>query len=63
LTLTLIIPGKRQPTNMKVYLKPLMEELNKLWTVGVRVWDAAAKEYFITRTIVVWTITDSLGLQ
>jgi hypothetical protein len=48
---------------MKVYLKPLMEELNKLWTVGVRVWDAAAKEYFITRTIVVWTITDSLGLQ
>jgi hypothetical protein len=63
LTLALIIPGKHQPTNMKVYLKPLMEELNKLWTVGVRVWDAAAKEYFIIRTIVVWTITNSLGLQ
>jgi hypothetical protein len=37
----LIILGKHQPHNTKVYLKLLMEELKKLWTIGVRVRDAS----------------------
>jgi len=37
--LTLIIPGRRQVHNMDIYLQPLIDELQLLWTRGVQMND------------------------
>jgi Transposase family tnp2 len=46
--LSLLISGSKQPGNdIDVYLAPLLEDLNKLWKDGVRIFDVYLKEYFI----------------
>jgi hypothetical protein len=39
--LALIIPGRRQVHNMDIYLQPLIDELQLLWTQGVQVTDVS----------------------
>jgi hypothetical protein len=42
--LSLIIPGLSSPgMEMDVYLQPLMDELQELWSVGVRTFDVSTK--------------------
>ena len=41
----LLISGPKQPGNdIDVFLAPLIEELQRLWSEGIRVWDAHKKE-------------------
>jgi Transposase family tnp2 len=48
LMMSLLISGPKQLGNdIDVILAPLVEDLNKLWTYGVRVYDANMKEYCI----------------
>jgi len=57
--MSLLIQGPRQPGNdIDVYLAPLIEDLQKLWRDGVRVWDAYGKEHFKLRAMVFCTIND-----
>jgi Transposase family tnp2 len=61
--LSLLISGLKQPRNdIDVYLAPLLEDLNKLWKDGVRIFDAYLKEYFILRTVIFCTINDFFRL-
>jgi Transposase family tnp2 len=57
--LSLLISGPKQPGNdIDVYLAPLLEDLNKLWKDGVRIFDTYLKEYFIIRAVIFCTIND-----
>jgi Transposase family tnp2 len=57
--LSLLISGPKQSGNdIDVYLAPLLEDLNKLWKDGVRIFDAYLKEYFILRAVIFCTIND-----
>jgi len=61
--LSMIIPGKKQPGNdIDVYLQPLIEELNELWTEGIETYDASLSENFTLRATLMWTISDFPGL-
>jgi hypothetical protein len=57
--LSLIIPGPSSPgMDLDVYLQPLIEELQELWNVGVRTFDASKKNNFVMRAQLMWTIND-----
>ncbi|KAL6586845.1 hypothetical protein OROMI_001833 [Orobanche minor] len=57
--LSLFIPGPFSPgKNIDVYLRPLIDELNVLWNVGVETWDANKSQNFNMRAAVMWTIND-----
>ena len=57
--MSLLIQGPRQPGNdIDVYLAPLIEDLQKLWSDGIVVWDAYMKEEFKLRAMVFCTIND-----
>lgn len=61
--LSLIIPGKRSVTGecFDTYLQPLVEELQLLWSEGVRTEDAAAykgSSSFIMKAMLMWTSHD-----
>ena len=57
--LTLLIPGPKSPgKDMDVFLRPLVDELNDLWTKGVRTKDAATNTYFTMKAALLWTIND-----
>lgn len=61
--LSLIIPGKRKPKNLQVYLAPLIEELQALWN-GIEVEDRSRvgmKRKFDLRAILMWTMHDYPG--
>jgi hypothetical protein len=46
--LLLIIPGPSSPgMGIDVYLQPLIEELQELWSVRVRTFDASKKNNFV----------------
>jgi hypothetical protein len=46
--LSLIIPCPSSPgMGMDVYLQPLIEELQELWNIGVRTYDASKKNNFV----------------
>jgi hypothetical protein len=46
--LSLIILSPSSPgMGIDVYLQPLIEELQKLWNVGVRTFDASKKNNFV----------------
>jgi hypothetical protein len=50
LILFLIIPGPRSPRmDIDVYLQPLIDELQELWSVGVQTFDFSTKQYFMMR--------------
>nr|XP_043638090.1 uncharacterized protein LOC122609094 [Erigeron canadensis] len=60
--LSLIIPGPRSPGNkIDVYMQPLVKELQELWEVGVRTYDASTKQHFQLKAAVLSTISDFLG--
>ncbi|XP_049358859.1 uncharacterized protein LOC125823536 [Solanum verrucosum] len=57
--LSLLILGPKSPgNNIDVFLQPLIEELNELWSVGVETYDASTKETFQMRAALMWTIND-----
>ncbi|XP_073154053.1 uncharacterized protein [Henckelia pumila] len=57
--LTLLISGTKQPGNdIDVYLPPLIDDLKKLWDIGVDAYDARREENFLLRAILLWTIND-----
>jgi len=60
--LSLIIPGPSSPRmDIDVYLQPLIEELQELWNVRVRTFDASQKNNFVMRAQLMWTINDFLA--
>jgi hypothetical protein len=57
--LSLIIPGPRSPgMDIDVYLQPLIDELQELWSVGVHTFDFCTKQNFMMRAQLMWTIND-----
>ena len=57
--LSLLILGLTFPRNdIDVYLQPLVEELNKLWDVGVETFDVSSKQSFQMNAALLWTIND-----
>ena len=59
LLLTILISGPTQPgVDMDVFLEPLMQEMQILWEVGVKMIDAFRKETFTLRAIIIVTIND-----
>ncbi|XP_028216513.1 uncharacterized protein LOC114398517 [Glycine soja] len=57
--LSMMIPGPRQPGNdIDVYLRPLIDDLRKLWEEGVDVWDANLQHAFKLRAMVFCTINE-----
>ncbi|GJR46496.1 uncharacterized protein Tco_1314599 [Tanacetum coccineum] len=57
--MSLLIQGPKQPGNdIDVYLKPLIDDLIKLWEPGVKVYDAYSKNYFTLRAMIFCTISD-----
>jgi hypothetical protein len=42
-----IVPGLKNPKHkVDIYLQPLMDELNKLWSEGVPAYDISKKQNF-----------------
>ena len=57
LLLLILIPTS--PGNdIDVYLQPLVEELKKLWDVGVQIFDVSSKKSFQMHAALLWTIND-----
>lgn len=57
--LTLLIPGPKQPGNdIDIYLQPLIEDLQLLWSGGVEAYDAFSKSIFNLKAILLWAIND-----
>jgi hypothetical protein len=61
--MSVLISGPSQPgINIDVYLRPLIDDLLKLWKEeGVRVYDGFRKEFFNLCAMLFTTITDILG--
>ena len=59
LSLSILIQGPHQPgIDIDVFLEPLMEDMEKLWIEGVRMWDEFRRQYFTLRAIIFVTIND-----
>lgn len=59
LMMPLLISGPKQPGNdIDVFLAPLIEELEKLWKEGIRVYDAYKKEWCTIRVMIFCTVND-----
>ncbi|XP_068304238.1 uncharacterized protein [Pyrus communis] len=59
LLLSLLIPGPRSPgKEIDVYMRPLIDELNELWEVGIPTYDACSNQSFTMKAAVLWTISD-----
>jgi hypothetical protein len=57
--LTVIIPGLNNLKHkVNVFLQPLIDELNKLWSEGVPTYDISKKQNFQLWTALLWTIND-----
>jgi hypothetical protein len=57
--LAMIIPGPKNPgKKLDVFLRPLIDELNKLWSVGVETYDVYNKQNFQLKAALMWTISD-----
>jgi hypothetical protein len=59
--LALIIPGRRHVHNMDIYLQPLIDELQLLWTQGVQVTHVSKPiidQLLIMNVILLWTLHD-----
>ncbi|XP_026394107.1 uncharacterized protein LOC113289145 isoform X1 [Papaver somniferum] len=57
--LTLLIRGPLGPNhNIDVYLQPLIDELNELWSLGTVTYDAHTKTDFTMRAMLLWCIHD-----
>ena len=59
LFLTILIPGPKHPKrSLDVFLQPLIQELQSLWSEGVRTYDCSMKNNFTMRAVLLWTISD-----
>ncbi|XP_068331576.1 uncharacterized protein [Pyrus communis] len=59
LLLSLLIPGPRSPgKKIDVYMRPLIDELNELWEVGIPTYDVYSNQSFTMKAAVLWTISD-----
>ena len=57
--LTILISDPKQPdTDIDVFLKPLMQEMERLWRHGEPMYDAFRKDDFICRAIIFVTTND-----
>jgi hypothetical protein len=62
--LSILISGPKQPGNdIDVYLRPLVDDLKKLWSEGVEVWDQYKQEYFTLHAMLFVTINDLPALR
>ncbi|GAA0151224.1 hypothetical protein LIER_37251 [Lithospermum erythrorhizon] len=44
--MSLIIPGPKSPgRDLDLFLRPLVDELNDLWSVGVNTWDSYTENF------------------
>ena len=60
--LTLLISGPQQPGNsIDVYLEPLIEDLNQLWSKGESTYDVVSNTAFTMKAMLLWTISDFLA--
>lgn len=65
LTFWLTCTGKKKVKDMNVYMKPLADELRKLWIEGVPAYDISATKrpkHFQLHAVMMWTISDYPGL-
>ncbi|XP_068331574.1 uncharacterized protein [Pyrus communis] len=59
LLLSLLILGPHSPgKEIDVYMRPLIDELNELWEVGIPTYDAYSNQSFTMKAAVLWTISD-----
>ncbi|TYK01408.1 uncharacterized protein E5676_scaffold29G001060 [Cucumis melo var. makuwa] len=59
LFMLLLIPDLRSlGREIDVYLQPLIEELKKLWTFGVRTYDSLTGQFFQLYAALLWMIND-----
>ena len=57
--MSLLVQGPKQPGNdIDVYLAPLIEDMKKMWSPGVEVYDAYSGENFQLRAMIYCTIND-----
>ncbi|KAL9666810.1 hypothetical protein QQ045_001152 [Rhodiola kirilowii] len=57
--LTILIPGPSNPKKrLDIYLRPLIDDLVHLWSVGVDTYDANRKQSFTLRAALMWTVSD-----
>lgn len=57
--LNMVIPGPKSPgKKLDVFLRPLIYELNGLWSEGVQTYDASKQENFQMRVALLSTIHD-----
>jgi hypothetical protein len=60
LMLSILIRDPKQASiDIDVFLKPLMEDMAKLWNGGVRMWDQYQHEYFTLKAIIFVCIHDT----
>ncbi|GJR46348.1 putative transposon, En/Spm-like, transposase-associated domain protein [Tanacetum coccineum] len=53
---------KKSPgQNINVFLRPLVDELITLYNDGIETYDAARKENFIMKVVLLWTVSDFLA--
>ncbi|KAL3701019.1 hypothetical protein R1sor_019041 [Riccia sorocarpa] len=63
LLLSLIIPGPKKVKNIDIYLEPLVEELQQLWTGVDDVYDGRTERigrdrWFTLKGVLLWTMHD-----
>jgi hypothetical protein len=59
LFLSMVIPGPSSPgRNIDVCLRPLIDELTKLWSSRALTYDISRKQNFVMRVALMWTIND-----
>ncbi|XP_048622901.1 uncharacterized protein LOC111209011 [Brassica napus] len=57
--LSVLVPGPRHPKkSIHIYLQPLIEELQSLWSHGAEAYDISRKGNFTMRAALMWTIND-----
>ncbi|KAL0288409.1 UNVERIFIED_CONTAM: hypothetical protein Sangu_2658800 [Sesamum angustifolium] len=57
--LTIVIPSPSNPKRrIDVYLEPLIEELLRLWHIGVLMHIHATNKAFMMRVVMMWTVND-----
>ncbi|CAM9000218.1 unnamed protein product [Rhodiola kirilowii] len=57
--LTILIPGPSNPKKrLDIYLRPFIDDMVHLWSVGVETFDAMRKDCFTMRAALMWTVSD-----
>ncbi|KAL9685895.1 hypothetical protein QQ045_023349 [Rhodiola kirilowii] len=57
--LTILIPGSSNPKKrLDIYLRPFIDDMVHLWSVGVETYDALQKDCFTMRAALMWTVSD-----